>query len=247
MTHRRAWRACRGVEFDDALLDRRPAPRGRPAAWSPTPVRTATVSPNSPARRTARPPPRRQSGPASRQRHRGDPRSSPDRTLIRGPACQAAQIAATWRASVPQQPPSDGDGGQPVAQRGVPGAEVSRIALVELRRFVEFGVAPRGGVGRRPRSRAATARRGSIAPSKCARVRAVDHEVGGAAVRRGVHLFDRPRAATGPSASSPSVSTVNEIAAGIPAATAARTMPIASLGVGHRERGDLIGGAWRRT
>ena len=100
-------------------------------------------------------------------------------------------MAATWRASVPQQPPSTVTAGNRLAQCGVLGGEIGRITLVQLGRLVELGVALRGCV----RAQANEAlppwavlfqRLGEVR-----RVRTVDHEVRGAGIRRGVHLFDR--------------------------------------------------------
>ena len=56
---------------------------------------------------------------------------------------------------------------------------------------------------------------------------AVDHEVGGDALRLAVDL-SIASASGCPLGSLPSVSTVNEITAGSPAVVAARTIPIAS-------------------
>ena len=102
MTHRRTRRPCGGVEFEHTLLDRdlnspgnqRLGHRRQPEPM--TPRRRAR-----PEHRTVRPPPRRQSGQASRRSRR---EQASRRSLIR--ALHAEQIAATCRASVPQHPPS---------------------------------------------------------------------------------------------------------------------------------------------
>jgi len=52
------------------------------------------------------------------------------------------QIEVTCRWSVPQQPPRTFTRGRLGLSAGVPLAQVGRIALVQLRRLLELGVAP---------------------------------------------------------------------------------------------------------
>ena len=59
-------------------------------------------------------------------------------------------MAPTCRSSVPQQPPSTVSWREVGAQPGVPLGKVGRVALVELVRLVELGVAHGRGV--RPQS-----------------------------------------------------------------------------------------------
>ena len=140
-----------------------------------------------PEHRTARPPRRRQSGPASRRsrrelHHAVQPNSA---------ALQAAQIAATCRASVPQHPPSTVTAGKPIPQTGVPGGEVGRIALVEFGGLVEFGVALRRRVRTQSDEPLQPCSVNFEGVREMRRVRTVDHEVGGAGICFGVHLLDR--------------------------------------------------------
>ena len=103
----------------------------------------------------------------------------------------AATIAATWRASVPQHPPSTVTAGSRSRRRGVPGGELGRIALVEFGRLVEFGVALRRRV--RAQSDEPLPPRSVVFQGvrEMRRVRTVDHEVRCAAIGFGVDLLDR--------------------------------------------------------
>ena len=183
---RRPGRARLGVELDDALLDRdlrgagderlghrrqrEPLARRRRTAAStpdgPTTAAAADLTGQSAIASSA----------GTRSSLVGAPRRE-DRCHM--PGVRAA-AAAEHR-----------DGGQSVTQCGVPGAEVDRVALVELGRLVELGMAPRRRV--RPQADEPLQPR----PIGCQRirevggVRAVDHEIRGAGAGLGVHLLDR--------------------------------------------------------
>ena len=62
----------------------------------------------------------------------------------------AAHIAATCRASVPQQPPIERQVRQERPQRIVCPGQLDRVALVELGGRVELGVTAGRGVGAQP-------------------------------------------------------------------------------------------------
>ena len=145
-----------------------------------------------------------------------------------------------WRWSVPQQPPSTFSSRQALAEVAVLGAELLRVAVVELGRLVELGMALGRGVGADAGDPAAPLARLGDDVVEVGRVGAVDHEVGGSAAGLAVDLLDRlaERLAVG----QPAVGLDRERDRDRhPGGLRRARDPDRLLGVGHRHRGDHVG------
>ena len=140
---------------------------------------------------------------------------------------------------MPQQPPRTFTAGEARLQRGVALRQVGGIALVELLRLVQLGVALR----RRVRAQAADPPHPRLAAGdrvlEVRRVGAVDHVVGGRAVGRVVDLLDRAAERLA----------ARQAAVGLERERDHRRQPDRRsrprdadrlLGVGHRDRGDHV-------